>query len=291
MKVLITGASGFLGNAVVSSLKASDVDFCIIGRSNDSLHSNFFELDLLSDFDYNALLSYYQPTHLIHLAWYVEHGKYWNAYENLEWTNASYKLLNSFYRFGGKYAVVAGSCAEYDWGYGYFKENLTPLNPSTLYGMSKDNTRRTLELVAAQYSARLTWTRIFFPYGIEEPPTRLIPSLFQVFKGGNLPFGVNSTAYRDLLHVSDVADAFIKCLEAEYNGVINICSGKPVQIEQLVHQIAYICHQSPQAVLSIKSALRNDPQFLIGDNTILKDLGWKQNVCLNDGLLQYLSKY
>jgi nucleoside-diphosphate-sugar epimerase len=88
-----------------------------------------------------------------------------------------------------------------------------------------------------------------------------------------------------------VAQAFIRCLEADYHGVINICSGNPVQIEQLVQQIAYICNQSPEAVLSIKSALRNDPQFLIGDNTTLKSLGWKQKVCLNDGISHYLSKY
>lgn len=291
MKVLITGASGFLGNAIVTILKASKIDYCVIGRSNTSGHTNFYEVDLLSNLDYTHLLSIYQPTHLIHLAWYVEHGKFWSAYENLEWTNASYRLLESFYKSGGKYAVVAGTCAEYDWQYGYFKENLTPLHPATLYGISKDNTRRNLELVASQYGAKLAWGRVFFPYGIDEPPTRLIPSLFQVFKGQKTPFGVNASAYRDFLHVSDVAQAFIRCLEADYHGVINICSGNPVQIEQLVQQIANNCNRSSEVVLSIKSDLRSDPQFLIGDNTILKSLGWKQKVCLNEGITNYLSKY
>jgi nucleoside-diphosphate-sugar epimerase len=291
MKVLISGASGFLGNAVVSIFEALGIDYCVIGRKNKPGYSNFWEVDLLTDFDYSELTSFYQPTHLIHLAWYVEHGEYWSSYENLKWTNASYRLLDSFYKNGGKHAVVAGTCAEYDWQYGYFKENLTPLNPHTLYGMSKDNTRRTLELLASQYGATLAWGRIFFPYGIDEPQSRLIPSLFQVFKLGKLPFGVNKSAFRDLLHVSDVAEAFIKCLETKYHGVINICSGKPLQIEQLVQQIAYICKQSPEPVLSIKDGLRKDPQFLIGDNTILKSLGWQQKICLNDGLSHFLSKY
>lgn len=291
MKVLITGASGFLGNAVASILKTSGIDYCAIGRKNNAGHSNFLEVDLLTDFDYSELFSFYMPTHLIHLAWYVEHGKYWNSYENLNWTNASFRLLDSFYKYGGKHAVVAGTCAEYDWQYGYFKENLTPVNPNTLYGISKDNTRRILQLLATKYGASLAWGRIFYPYGVEEPQSRLIPSLFQVFKEGGLPFGVNKSAFRDLLHVSDVAEAFVSCLEANYHGVINICSGNPVQIEQLVQLIAYICKQSPEAVLSIKADLRNDPQFLIGDNSILKSLGWKQKIGLNDGLKHFLNKY
>ena len=94
--------------------------------------------DLLAPGAAERLVAETQPTHLLHLAWYTEHGSFWNSPENLAWLAASVQLVGAFTAAGGRRAVVAGSCAEYDWsGPQPCSEPATPLRPHTLYGTCK----------------------------------------------------------------------------------------------------------------------------------------------------------
>ena len=63
----------------------------------------------------DALLEAARPTHLLHFAWIATPGLYWHSEENYRWLSASQHLLAAFARGGGVRAVMAGSCAEYDW--------------------------------------------------------------------------------------------------------------------------------------------------------------------------------
>ncbi len=80
--------------------------------------------DLLDGRETEAVLSRVQPTHLLHFAWYTVPGRYWTAPDNLRWTEASLRLLRAFEAHGGRRVVMAGTCAEYDWRYGYCSERL-----------------------------------------------------------------------------------------------------------------------------------------------------------------------
>ena len=244
-------------------------------------------MDLLRSENISDIIDRIKPTHLIHLAWYTEHGKYWNSPLNVEWTRATYYLLDAFYKRGGEHALITGTCAEYDWRYGYCMEDMTPLKPTTLYGEAKNATRCFSELIKNQYEKPLAWARIFFPYGSDESYGRLIPSLFRFFRGKEFPFGVNRYAYRDFLHVSDVVGAIMLCVEKKFDGILNICSGKPTSIEQIVREIANICGGNPDQVLEKASNREEDPTFLVGDNQKLRALGWVQKVDIRQGLLTY----
>ena len=183
--------------------------------------------------------------------------------------------------------MITGTCAEYDWTHGYCVEDVTPLRPKTLYGICKDTTRRVIELVVEKHGVSMSWARVFFPYGPGEASQRLIPSLFNAFKGDILPFGVNASSYRDLIHVEDAARAVMACTQSKFVGAVNICSGKPVQISSVVDIVARINNCDPEIILKLAPKNQEANNFLVGDNKKLQILGWKQEIVLEQGLLNY----
>jgi nucleoside-diphosphate-sugar epimerase len=291
MRVLVTGASGFIGRHVVKCLESYQIDHVTIGRFNDLDRKNHVNFDLLTNSDYSSLFSATKPTHLIHLAWYTEHGKYWTSPLNIKWAANTHSLIESFYVNGGQHAVISGTCAEYDWGHGYCVEGVTPLQPKTLYGVSKAATQQYCNFLKVEHSKSLTWARLFFPYGSDEGISRLIPSLFNVFQFGAPSFGVNAKSYRDFLHVDDVANALTLCTIHNIDDTLNISSGNPTSIESVVNQIASLFKSDPNIILRLKSERLGEPHLLVGDNQKLRSIGWSQKIGLEQGLTSYLSKH
>ena len=275
MKVLLTGASGFLGRYVLLELIRRGIETVVVGRGRpDGFDGEFISADLLEAVDFCAIHRHVRATHLLHLAWYAEHGKYWTSPLNLRWVEASVRLVESFCAEGGEKVVVAGTCAEYDWSVGYCQEDVSPLVPATLYGTSKDATRRLVTAICSANRVPCAWGRIFMPYGRGEDVRRLIPSLVDVFRKRRDPFGVNGAAYRDLLHVEDVANGFLQLLASNANGSFNISSGHPVQIASIVRLIAGMFNANADDVLGMSSARPGEPALLVGDNRKLRLLGW-----------------
>jgi len=288
MKLLLTGASGFIGQHVLNGLQQRGIETVMLGRrrASNSSFAEFIEADLLAVADFSALVKQSQATHLLHLAWYAEHGKFWNSPLNLRWVDATARLVEAFCEAGGCKVVVAGSCAEYDWSQGYCRETNTPLNPATFYGTAKDAARRLVMASCALHQVPCAWGRVFLLFGSGENRARLLPSLIDVFRGQRPPFGVNAPAYRDFLHASDVASAFITLLHSGENGAYNICSGQPTQLEEVVRVLARLLHADPQTILKLSAARPGEPPLLVGDNDQLKKLGWQPALSLTQGLEQ-----
>lgn len=71
----------------------------------------------------------------MHYAWVIPQTTYWSSSENVQWEDAGYQLLSAFVRHGGQRAVMAGSCAEYEWKYWHLSEYVMPTRePYTIYG-------------------------------------------------------------------------------------------------------------------------------------------------------------
>lgn len=286
MRVLLTGASGFLGRYMVDALAQAGIETVVLGRQRppNKVLKHFIEADLLATQDFTALVEESAATHLLHMAWYAEHGKYWGSPLNLRFVDSTLRLVEAFCHAGGDQVVITGTCAEYDWSQGYCREDSTPLNPATLYGTAKDAARRLAMAVCAQHQVRCAWGRIFSPYGTGESNQRLIPSLMDVFQNKRPPFAVNATAYRDFLHASDVAAGFLALLRTGATGCYNISSGHPVPLFDLVERLARLFDADPQAVLGLAVERLSEPPLLIGENLKLKALGWQPALTLDQGL-------
>ena len=286
MKVLLTGASGFLGRYVLDSLRQHGIDTVMLGRRRgpESVLADFIEADLLSAPDFAGLVKESGATHLLHLAWYAEHGKYWTSPLNLRWVDATARLVEAFCEGGGKQVVVAGTCAEYDWAHGYCREDSTPLSPATLYGAAKDAARRLVMAVCEQYQVPCAWGRVFMPFGAGENRLRLIPSLMDVFRGKRSAFGVNAAAYRDFLHAVDVAEGFVALLRSGATGAYNISSGQPVQLSDAVRKLAELLDADPKIVLGLTAERPGEPPLLVGENLKLRTLGWQPSLSFLQGL-------
>ena len=141
-KVLLTGATGFIGRSSIQLLIENGYEvhavFHIVQPSFKKECNLFWhQCDLFNAEQQKNLLIEVKPTHLLHFAWIATPGVYWTSFENIRWVQASLGLLMNFADQGGKRAVLAGTCAEYDWNCGYCSEELTPIRPQTLYGKSK----------------------------------------------------------------------------------------------------------------------------------------------------------
>ncbi len=286
MKVLLTGATGFVGRYVAKELGRQGIAYVSLQRGLAS-DDRAIQMDLLGTLELESLFQKFKPTHLVHVAWYAEHGKYWDSELNLQWVMATKRLVEAFCLSGGQHIVITGTCAEYDWSHGYCVEDVTPLKPKSLYGICKDTTRRIIELVIEKHGVSMSWARVFFPYGPGEASQRLIPSLFKAFKKEILPFRVNSNSYRDLLHVEDAARAVLACAQSKFVGAVNICSGRPVQISEIVDVVARINNCDPEIILKLAPKNQEDNSFLVGENKKLRSLGWKQEIMLGQGLTNY----
>lgn len=286
MKVLLTGGSGFLGKHVLHHLLEQGHEVVVLGRHppDAAQRCSWQTVDLLSCQDLAPVLEKHRASHLLHLAWYAEHGAYWQSPLNLRWVDASMRLLQAFAAQGGRHAVMAGSCAEYDWSHGYLRESSTPLIPASLYGTAKDATRRLAQAWCCLAGLSLAWAHIFYPFGPGEAPGRMLPSLIEVFRGRAPAFGVNAAAYRGLLPVQDAARALVHLLVQGCQGRFNICSGQPVAVEEVVRRLAQLCEADPASVLRLKSVRPDDPYLLVGDNQRLLATGWRPAQTLQQGL-------
>ena len=277
-RVLVTGATGFVGVPLCAALRERGHEVVEVARSRG--------VDLLELGAAERVIAEHAPTHLVHLAWYAEPGRYWTAVENLSWVEASLALLRAFAAHGGRRAVLAGTCAEYDWSYGFCSEAVSPLAPSTLYGVSKDALRRVAEAFASQAGLSLAWGRIFFLYGPREDPRRLVASVARALLAGEEAPTSEGSQVRDFLHVDDVAGAFAALLDAEaVTGAVNIGSGVPVSVRAVVEEVAAAAGRPELVRFGALAPRAGEPPLVLADARRLRDeVGWTPTLTLAEGI-------
>jgi nucleoside-diphosphate-sugar epimerase len=289
-KVLLTGATGFVGRQTVPCLLASGYEVHALSSHKHEGASppamRWHEVDLLEEGEEVAtLVRSVQPTHLLHLAWYAVPGTYWTSSENLRWVRASLALLQAFAESGGQRVVAAGTCAEYDWRYGYCTEAYTPLAPATLYGSCKHALRLMLEAFARQAGLSAAWGRPFFLFGPHEHPERLIASVINSLLCGEAARCTHGNQVRDFLHVADAAAAFVALLDSEVEGAVNVASGQPVVLKDLIRRIAKKMGRQEQIELGVVPTPPDEPPLLVGDtHRLLGEVGWSPHYDLDAGL-------
>lgn len=290
IRVLVTGANGFIGQSCLPILLDSGFEVHAISCASQPAHNErlvWHKCNLLDARATGKVVAAIKATHLLHLAWYAVPGKFWWAEVNKQWVHASMNLFRHFAEQGGERIVSAGSCAEYDWQYGSYIEDKTPLNPSTLYGECKKQLFCELARLSTGTKISTSWGRIFFAYGPGEHRDRLIPSVILSLLEGRDALCSEGGQLRDFLYVHDVASAFIMLLKSGVEGAVNIGSSRPVEVRQVARMIAAKLGRESLLRLGALPMQKGEPDYLVADNARLtEEVGWHAEYSLSDGLDQ-----
>ena len=243
MKILVTGAPGFVGIHVVQYLIRNGHK--VIATSRDIVKAQkqnwYLQVEYIQ-FDYSDLpkhLDVYQflgsPDVLIHLAW---DGL--SDFQNLSHINdnlfLNYNFLRNYVNNGGNHILVTGTCLEYGLYNGELREDLIS-DPVCAYGIAKDSLRRMLQELNKKYSnLSFQWLRLFYMYGNGQNSGSILPQLDAAVKNKETHFNMSQgDQLRDYLHIEKVAEFISKtALQKGICGIINCCSGKPVSVRKLV---------------------------------------------------------
>jgi nucleoside-diphosphate-sugar epimerase len=298
-RVLLTGASGLIGSRAIAPLLAAGHEVHALARDPSTPAASgiasealrWHSVDLMDRDRMRSVVRENAPEALLHFAWYAEHGSFWTAPENLAWVGATLDLLCEFVEAGGRRAVLAGSCAEYEWGAADIcTEAGTPLRPATLYGIAKHSTQLVASAYADSVGLALAWGRIFLCYGPGEDERRLVPHVIRCLLAGREARVSDGTQWRDLMYVDDLARAFVELLDSGVQGAVNVASGEPLELAQPVQAIAAEIGRPDLLRLGALPRREGDPQKLLADVSRLREeVGFRPHVGLEQGIRESIA--
>ena len=288
-RVLLTGASGFVGRHCLPLLAAKGYDVHALSHHQPAKSPSgvsWHVADLLAPSAPAEIIRKVKPNLLLHLAWYAVPRKFWEAPENINWARASSELLSEFAANNGKRAVAAGSCAEYELNAGECTENITPIHPATLYGNCKNEFAQRLHSLSRETGISSAWGRIFFLYGPHEPPSRLVAYVVQSLLRAEPALCSDGKQILDFLHVEDVASAFVALLESKIQGPVNIASGRPLTVKDLLQEIAVQLGRPDLIHLGARESTSNVSRVWANVQRLTNEVGWEPRYDLQSGIRQ-----
>lgn len=239
-------------------------------------------------FDENAvkdLFSQIKPEYLLHFAWFTGEG-YLTSDLNEKYVEASMKMLETFKQNGGKRVIYAGTCFEYDFKDAPLKET-DATNPTTLYASSKNLLREHAEIYCAQNDLSFGWGRIFYVFGKNEHEKRLTGHLISNLRQNKSVEIHCGQLIKDYMYTKDIAGAFVKFLDSDVRGIVNICTGKGISLRDYSTLFAEKLQKTE--FLNIKNAPTNQPLEIVGNNARLeKEVKFTPKYSTNDAIDEIL---
>jgi len=200
---------------------------------------------------------------LVHAAWYAEPGKYLTSPMNLACLTGTLDLASAFVKIGGRRFVGVGTCAEYDTSAGLLTTD-TPLAPATVYAACKASAYLVLRNLLPAEGVGFAWCRLFYLYGEGEDERRLVPYLRRQLEAGEEALLTEGRQVRDYLDVEDAGREIAEVALGRRDGAVNICSGKPTTVRELVERIADEYGRRDLLRFGARPDNRFDPPMVVG---------------------------
>jgi nucleoside-diphosphate-sugar epimerase len=277
-KILVTGATGFIGNYVVEELLKNNYNV-IASSSNPEKANKFswfsqveyvpFNLDQFdSSINYQSFFG--NPSAMIHLAWegLPNYKSTFHLDINLPRQIA---FLKNLIQNGLEDLTVTGTCFEYGMKEGMLSED-KPAEPANPYALAKDTLRKMLEELQEFKKFSFKWVRLFYMYGKGQNPNSLFSQLDEAIKNNNEIFNMSGgEQQRDYLPVEKVAEYIVKiALQKKVEGIINCCSGRPISVKQLIENYLLEKHANIKLNLGYYPYPDYEPMNFWGDDKKLK---------------------
>ena len=239
MKILVTGATGFIGSAFakLALSHGHSIGGMMLPTETPPAHVPVSDKMVwikgtLAELPWREIEAF-KPDACIHFAWIATPGVYLESPENekhLEW---SLNLARRLKGIGTGQFVGVGTCIEYKITNTPLNEDRTPVDPTTLYSRCKNTLRETLEAEARKDGSHFCWGRIFYPYGVGEHPARLCSSLIQKFRRGEKLVLKTPHSTKDYIYIDDLAAAILLTMEKKFQGTINWGTGEGISVRQI----------------------------------------------------------
>lgn len=240
MKVVVTGATGFIGNHVVRELLKRDAEVISIGRDVEKARNypwfrlvEFRECDI-EKFTERDISEISKADKIIHLAW---RGlpNYKSLFHFEEVLMPQYRFLKAVVNAGIRDLTVTGTCLEYGMREGPLSTDM-PADPQNPYALAKDSLRKFLVELQRHTDFNMKWLRLFYMYGPGQSEKSILSQLEKALSNGEKSFNMSGgEQLRDYSPVEDVAQMIVgNCMDQTRNGIFNCCSGVPISIKKLV---------------------------------------------------------
>lgn len=275
MKVVVTGASGYIGRHVVDALIKMHHEVIAVDMINKGINTDatFLSLDIFSDDIYNKLG---RPDACIHMAWKDGFNHASDAHMGM--LSKHYAFIKNMIDGGVKYLSVMGTMHEIGYYEGCVDEN-TPTNPLSMYGIAKNALREASLLLADKSDTALMWLRAYYILGDDSNNNSIFTKITQMEHEGkaSFPFVSGKNKY-DFIHVDELAKQIATAsTQSEITGIINCCSGKPVSLADKVNEFIEKNHYSIRPDYAKFPERPYDSPAIWGDNTKINLIMEKHN--------------
>lgn len=271
MKILVTGANGYLGEGVTKSLLDSGVEVIATGRSSEFIdkRAKIKECDLFSvdnPFDY-----FEKPDAIVHLAW--KDGFKHNSIAHINDLPKHYDFLSKLIDSGIKQVCVIGSMHEIGFHEGSIDEN-TPCNPLSLYGIAKNSLRQSIQIQQKTQDFIFQWCRGYYIVGNAERGCSIFSKITQAEKKGEKAFpftqGLNQFDFIDYHEVCNQIASVV--LQTKINGIINCCHGRPEKLSDRVERFIKDNHYNIKLEYGVFPDRPYDSKAVWGDDRKIKEI-------------------
>ncbi len=234
MKILVTGANGYIGSKVVKQLCNLNVEVIATDFNNNNIdeRANFVKANIFEEND-NWFAFFGNPDVCLHLAW--RDGFVHNSDKHLLDLSSHYKFVTNLIMNGLKQIAIMGTMHEVGYFEGAINES-TPCNPLSQYGVAKNALRKSIEIFASQHSCKFQWLRAFYIFGDDSYGNSIFCKIRQAVNDGKSLFAFTTGKNKyDFIHVDELAKQISLCvMQDKVLGIINCCSGKPISLAEQI---------------------------------------------------------